>query len=61
VVRRTGALEVRLHNPSAEPTTVSLPGRSGHLVDLRGRPVAPFSGSFPLGPWAIATARLDDA
>jgi hypothetical protein len=60
VVRAAGALEVRVHNPSAEATTVSFPGRSGSLVDLRGRPVAAFGGSFPLGPWAIATARLDE-
>jgi hypothetical protein len=59
VVRRGGALDVRVHNPSPEPTTVSLPGRTGSLVDLRDRPLAPFDGSFPLGPFAIATARLD--
>ena len=35
------------------------PGRSGWLVDLRGRPVAPFEGAFPLRPHGIATARLD--
>jgi hypothetical protein len=34
-------------------------GRSGWLVDLRGRPVAPFEGSFALRPHGIATARLD--
>jgi mannosylglycerate hydrolase len=60
VVRRDAALEVRMHNPSPEPTTVSFPGRTGHLVDLRGGDLAPFTGSFPLGPWAVATARLTD-
>jgi hypothetical protein len=60
VARRAGALSVRVHNPSPEPTTVSFPGRTGHLVDLRDRPLAPFDGSFPLGPFAIATARLSD-
>jgi hypothetical protein len=39
---------------------VSFPGRTGHLVDLRGRDLAPVAGSFPLGPWAVATARLTD-
>ncbi len=61
VVRRAGALEVRVHNPSPSGTTVTFPGRSGWLVDLRGRAVEPFDGSFPLGPWAIATARLAEA
>ena len=44
--------------PTAD-TTVTVPGRSGWLVDLRGRPVAPFEGSFALRPHGIATARLD--
>ena len=34
-------------------------GRSGWLVDLRGRALEPFTGSFELGPWRIATAVLD--
>jgi mannosylglycerate hydrolase len=58
VVRVAGALHVRVHNPSPEPTTVAIDGRRGWLVDLRGRPLAPFEGSFALGPWAIATAAL---
>jgi mannosylglycerate hydrolase len=56
--RRSDGWEVRVFNPSSEPTTVQLPGRSGWLVDLRGRPLEPFDGSFPLRPWAIATARV---
>jgi len=59
VRRDAGAIEVRVFNPTAEETTVRLPGRSGWLVDLRGRPVAPFEGSFPLRPQGIATVRLD--
>jgi mannosylglycerate hydrolase len=58
VRREGGTLEVRVFNPSPTPTTVAVADRSGWLVDLRGRPVAPFDGSFELGPWAIATARL---
>jgi hypothetical protein len=39
---------------------VVVAGRRGWLVDLRGRPLAPFEERFPLGPWAIATAALAD-
>jgi hypothetical protein len=59
-VRRAGALEVRVFNPGASPTTVDLDGRSGWLIDLRGRPLEPFEGGFALRPWAIATARITD-
>jgi mannosylglycerate hydrolase len=58
VVRDGGALHVRLFNPSPDPATVRVPGRRGWLVDLRGRPLSAFEGSFQLGPWAIATAAL---
>ena len=51
-------LELRVFNPSAEETTVSLPGSSGWLVDLRGYPERPFENGFPLRPFGIATARL---
>jgi hypothetical protein len=59
VVRRGGALEVRVFNPSADGTVVGIDGHTGWLVDLRGRPLEPFDGSFPLHPWGIATARID--
>jgi hypothetical protein len=59
VVRRAGQLEVRVFNPGATAATVEIPGRSGWLVDLRGRPLAPFEGSFELRAQGIATARLD--
>jgi hypothetical protein len=58
VVREGGLLTVRVFNPTDEPTTVEVPGRRGWLVDLRGRALVPFEGSFPLAPHAIATARL---
>ncbi len=58
VRREGGVLEVRVFNPSARPTTVAVPGRSGWLVDLRGYPERPFEGSFELRPYGIATARL---
>ena len=58
--RVAGRLELRVFNPSADTTTVTLDGRRGWLVDLRGRPVAPFEERFTLEPWRIATAVLDD-
>jgi hypothetical protein len=58
-VRREGdALEVRVFNPTASPPSVSLGGRSGHLVDLVGRKIASFEDRFELGPWKVATARV---
>jgi 2-O-(6-phospho-alpha-D-mannosyl)-D-glycerate hydrolase len=60
VVREGGALTLRVFNPRDEPAAVTIEGRRGWLVDLRGRPVAPFEGSFTLGPWEIATAALAD-
>jgi hypothetical protein len=53
-----GALELRVFNPTAEQVGVQVDGRSGWLVDLRGLPLEPFDGGFPLRPWGIATARL---
>ncbi|MBK9179108.1 MAG: alpha-mannosidase [Acidimicrobiales bacterium] len=58
VVRTAGGLEVRLFNPTAEPTWVDLGGHRGWLVDLRGAPVGPVEGGFGLAPWRIATVRL---
>ncbi|HEX2701494.1 MAG TPA: glycoside hydrolase family 38 C-terminal domain-containing protein [Acidimicrobiales bacterium] len=59
-VRRVGGtLEVRVFNPTASPTTMHVDGRSGWVVDLRGRPLAPFDGSVQLDPWAFATLHLD--
>ncbi len=59
VRRRGGALELRVFNPSEHTTRVSVEGRSGWIVDLRGRPTQPFEGSFELRPWEIATAQID--
>ena len=58
LVRRAGLLELRVFNPTASQTTVEIAGRSGWLVDLRGRALTPFEGSFELRPYGIATARL---
>jgi mannosylglycerate hydrolase len=60
VQRNSGMLEIRVFNPRPAPTTVSIPGRAGWLVDLRGYPQSPFEGSFELRPFGMATARLRD-
>jgi hypothetical protein len=59
VRRSAGQVEVRVFNPTPTSTTVEIAGRSGWLVDLRGRPVTPFEGGFELRSQGIATARLD--
>ncbi len=59
VRREAGLVEVRVFNPSPVATVVEVPERTGWLVDLRGRPVAPFQGSFELRAEGIATFRLD--
>jgi alpha-mannosidase len=58
VHRVAGALEVRVFNPAPTPATVEFPQRRGWLVDLRGRAIEPFEGSFTLRPHGIATIRL---
>jgi hypothetical protein len=60
VIRDGGALTARVFNPRDEPADVRIDGRRGWLLDLRGRPVTPFEGSFTLRPWGIATAALSD-
>jgi hypothetical protein len=61
-LRRTpsGALELRVFNPTPDTTTVTVEGRAGWLVDLRGRPIEAFAEHFDLGPSQIATAVLSD-
>ncbi len=59
-VRRVdGMLEVRVFNPGAEPTRVSLAGRQGWIVDLRGRTLERFDHHVDLAPGRIATLRLE--
>ena len=58
--RHEGHLEVRLFNPSADPASVTLPGRSGTIVDLRGNPLRDVEGSFTLRGHEIATLVLDE-
>ena len=56
VRRQAGTLEVRVFNPTEQPTTVTL-DRTGWLVDLRGGTLEHVDGSFALGPFQIATFR----
>ncbi|HEX3947467.1 MAG TPA: hypothetical protein VHW47_07155, partial [Acidimicrobiales bacterium] len=58
VRREAGLLELRVFNPTAEEVVVTTGTRSGWLVDLRGRPLERFEGSFALRAHGIATARL---
>jgi hypothetical protein len=58
LTREAGVVHVRVFNPSREPTTVTIEGRAGWLLDLRGRPIQAFESSFELSPWQIATAAL---
>jgi mannosylglycerate hydrolase len=60
VVREGGSLVVRVFNPTATTSQVTFAGRPGWLVDLRGRPLEPFEGTFELRPWGIATVALAD-
>jgi len=58
VIRVGGQLQVRVWNPTDATVTVAIDDRSGWLVDLRGATIAPFTETFELGPWRIATAML---
>jgi alpha-mannosidase len=58
VVRVPGGIEVRLWNPSDEPSVATIVDGVGWVVDLRGRPVRPFEGSTTLGAWEILTIRM---
>jgi hypothetical protein len=55
-----GRLVVRAHEPWGREARLSLPGRTGWLVDLRGRELEPFRDDVELGPHRIVTARIDD-
>jgi alpha-mannosidase len=60
-VRRRGtSLEVRVFNPNNDAILMQLPDRRGWVVDLRGRPLAPFDEVVPLAPWQLATLVIVD-
>jgi alpha-mannosidase len=62
VVRAPGGLTVRVFRtePTDGPVTVERDGAParGWVVDLRGRPVAPFEGTATLRPWQLLTLQL---
>jgi alpha-mannosidase len=62
VRREPGGLVVRVFNPGPEPTDVVVrrdgAPASGWLVDLVGRPLEQWDGSFTLRGHGIATARI---
>ena len=60
VRRRDGHLEVRLFNPTDAEVAVTMPGRSGRLVDLRGNLMHTISEAFSLRGHEIATLVIDE-
>ena len=62
VVRSPGGLVVRVFrtDPDAGPVAIEHEGAParGWIIDLQGRPVAPFEGSVELRPWEICTLQL---
>jgi mannosylglycerate hydrolase len=58
VLRQGERLEVRVFNPTDAEVVVHVPGRSGQVVDLLGRPLEPFEDWFTLRAHGIATALL---
>jgi hypothetical protein len=62
VLRSPGGLIVRVFRTAPDPGPVSIrhegaPAR-GWVIDLQGRPVAPFAGTLELQPWQICTLQL---
>ena len=55
---QSDVLELRVFNPTSATVTVTVAGRTGDLVDLRGRPTGSFEGTCPLRPWGIQTMHL---
>ena len=59
--RDAGSLVLRVFNPTDETTTVTVDGRRGWLVDLRGRPGRALRAArSPSPPSQIATLQLAD-
>jgi len=59
VVREGSAVVLRVFNPRDSAATLCVRGRTGEVVDLRGRSLAPFDGTLELPAGRIATIRLD--
>jgi alpha-mannosidase len=65
VLRSPGGLILRVFRTEPEAGTVSIehegtPAR-GWIIDLQGRPVAPFEGTVELTPWQICTLQLQNS
>jgi 2-O-(6-phospho-alpha-D-mannosyl)-D-glycerate hydrolase len=63
VLRNPSALVLRLFRTAPDDGTVTVeldgaPAR-GWMVDLRGRPSAPFEGAVTMRPWEIVTLQID--
>jgi len=54
-----GRLVVRAHAVGDRAGTLTLPGRSGAVIDLLGREVDTFAGSIEVDPHRIVTLRLE--
>jgi len=50
---------VRAHAVGDDACTLTLPGRSGAVIDLLGREVDTFAGSIEVDPHRIVTLRLE--
>jgi mannosylglycerate hydrolase len=55
-----GSLVVRVHEAEGHAGVLEIPGRGGHVVDLRGRVIGPFEERAELRPHQILTVRLRD-
>lgn len=53
------AASVRVFNPGDTPTVVDVPGRRGWVLDLAGRPLAPFEDRVELAAHRIATLSFE--
>ena len=62
VLRTPGGLLVRVFRSAADrgPVSIEYEGAPAHgwVIDLQGRPVAPFAGLLELRPWEICTVQL---
>jgi hypothetical protein len=62
VLRSPGGIVVRVFrtDPGAGPVAIEHDGTParGWIIDLQGRPVAPFEGDVQLRPWEICTLQL---
>lgn len=59
--RPDGRLELRAFNPTGEPASLRVPGRTGERTDLAGRPTGErFTAELSLRPHEIATVALDE-